>query len=93
MYQSGVLNDEFLEQIVKEFDKVFASLYVPQEFIDWALEELQKSNKVELKSRSQIDKNLHQKLEQVNGELDNLLTMYLSVENKEKSFYALLART
>lgn len=62
-----------------------SSLLVPQEFVDWALEELQRTNNIELTSRSTIEDNLQDKVKKISAELDNLLKMYISVENKDKT--------
>ena len=74
-----------LKSLNEQIDNILSLLYVPQEFVDWALEELQKSNVVELDNRNVIEDNIQNKLKQVNIELDNLLKMYISVENKNKT--------
>jgi len=73
-----------LKDLDKQIDEVLSSLFVPQEFVDWALEELQKTNNIELTSRSTIEDNLQDKVKKISAELDNLLKMYISVENKDK---------
>lgn len=74
-----------LKSLNEQIDNILSLLYVPQEFVDWALGELQKSNKVELDNRNVIEDNIQNGLKQVNAELDNLLKMYISAENKNKT--------
>ena len=74
-----------LKSLHGQIDHILSLLYVPQEFIEWALKELQKSNQVELSNRNVIESNIQKKLKQTTTELDNLLKMYISVENKNKT--------
>lgn len=74
-----------LTKLNEQIDNILSLLYVPQEFVDWALGELQKSNEVELVNRNVIEDNIQNKLKKVNIELDNLLKMYISAENKNKT--------
>lgn len=69
------------EDLIGQIDEILASIYLPQEFVDWTLKQLRKQNDEEIQSRSKVDTNLTSALGIVKRRLDVLTTKYLSESN------------
>lgn len=66
----------------KQFDLILGTLTIPQDFVNWTLERLREQNQQEIQNRESINNHLQVSLNVVTRKLDNLLTKYLSDENK-----------
>ncbi len=71
-----------LKDLEEQFDYYISSLTLPSEFIDWVLVRLRKAHEEESRSRDTININLQATLNATTRKLDNLLSKYLSEENK-----------
>ncbi len=70
------------DSLYKQFDQILSTLTIPQDFINWTLKRLREQNKDEIENRNSIKENLEANLTAVTKRLDNLLTKYLSDENR-----------
>lgn len=71
------------EALLKQFDEILGKLTIPQDFINWTLQRLREQNQDEISNRHSINNHLQVSLNAVTRKLDNLLTKYLSDENKD----------
>lgn len=66
----------------KQFDLILGTLTIPQDFVDWSLARLREQHQQEIQNGESINNNLQVSLNAVARKLNNLLTKYLSDENK-----------
>lgn len=66
----------------EQFDLILGILTIPQDFVNWTIQRLREQNEQEIQSRSSITNSVQVTLNSVTRKLDNLLTKYLSDENK-----------
>lgn len=71
-----------LVNLEKEFDKHLATLTIPQEFVDWAMDKLRKEQLSEVTNRGVILDNLQATYAGITRRIDNLSLKYFSDGNK-----------
>lgn len=65
-----------------QVDVILQSIIIPQEFIDWTMDQIRKANREEISNRGVINENLQISINNITKKLNNLLEKYLSDENK-----------
>lgn len=71
-------------ELEKQIYSVLDSITIPESFLEFALQELNKENDNEAKNRTQIIKNLQKSLNDSQQRIDNLIKLYISPSNAKR---------
>jgi len=80
--QKAISFEELNKQITRELDRIT----IPQSFLDFALEVLNKDNALEAGNRNILIKNQQKALNECISKIDNLIKLYISPNNANRDF-------
>lgn len=74
-----------VEELEKQIDEHLSKIQISKKYLGWAIKYLRKANKIEVVSRNQILKNHQKAYGDCLKQLDNLLSLKISPQNKDGS--------
>jgi hypothetical protein len=74
-----------VKELEKQIDAYLSKIQISKKYLDWAIKYLRKANKIEAVSRNQILKNHQKAYDNCLKQLDNLLSLKISPQNKDGS--------
>lgn len=73
------------EDLEKQMNEIMASLEIDQEYIGWGMKFIKNHLENEVEDRKQLEKKYDREIEDTKEELDNLLELMISKENRSRS--------